>query len=152
MYARTQQAKEGKVLRLALQPRSHERSRQGSRDTGPHWTQVPLPRDFQKRKWSHCRTGALVHWQAMQQCNRATMHRISYVYIATLTSIARGRPLIFRRQLRNRIRSYSYDLLISHWYLHTCSPLLRNLPWTTPSGAVHNTLTTFLPDTVKYSI
>jgi hypothetical protein len=56
------------------------------------------------------------------------------------SSIVRETLLVFRRQLRNRIRSYSYDLLISHWYLHTCSPLLRNLPWTTPTGAVHNTL------------
>ena len=68
------------------------------------------------------------------------MYRISYVYIATLTSIIQKTLLVFCRQLRNRIRSYSYDLLISHWYLHTCSPLLRNLPWTTPSGAVHNTV------------
>jgi hypothetical protein len=66
------------------------------------------------------------------------MHRISYVYIATLTSIVRRTLLVFRCQLRNRIRSYSYDFLISHWYLNTYSPLLRNPPWTTPSGAVHN--------------
>jgi hypothetical protein len=99
------------VLQLAPQPRPHKLSRQRHVMTGPRYELVHNQRkettegsrDLQKRKRSHCYNDAL------EQSNSA--QRISYFYIATLTSIVQGTLLVFRRQLRNRMRSYSYALL-----------------------------------------
>jgi hypothetical protein len=108
----------------------------GSRGTGSHRCHVTSER-------GSGRIVALARWCIGRQCSNAAEQqcvRISHVYIAALTSIVQRTLLVFCRQLRNRIRSYSYDLLISHRYLLPCSPLLRNIPWTHPRGAVHNTL------------
>jgi len=61
---------------------------------------------------------ALLLWNyaTEQQCTR-----ISYVYVATLTSIVRRTSLVFRRQLRSRIRSSSYALQYSLISSHTLS-------------------------------
>jgi hypothetical protein len=61
-----------------------------SQDTGPCQKRRPLSREFRKRKWSHCRTVVMA---ALQQSNN--VYRISYVYIATLTSTVQKTLLIF---------------------------------------------------------
>jgi hypothetical protein len=91
-----------------------------------------LSRDFLKRKWSHSRILALA---SMQQRNNAAMHRISYAYIVTLTSIV-------RRTLWSSIVNFVAEYAQSFYGLHNslipshtltqCCPLPRTLPWIVP--------------------
>jgi hypothetical protein len=97
-------------------------------------------RDLRKRKWSHCRTIAL---SDLRQCDRATVHVISYVYIATLLSVVTKGPLVFRRQHLMTIRTPSSLRIAIHLpacplLLRLVSPLSKRTLGSYPVGAIHN--------------